>query len=94
MQIVFLVSYMSVYGSFYDVQNFILREVLVSWNFVPWSHVLCHHNKVPGAVVFWTDLQDEVPRRGLSPNPSLTLILLQQEWVWSSLRSGRGTGLC
>ena len=79
MQIAFLISHMSVNCSFYDVENLILLKVPVCWKFVSRSHVLGSHNKVLRTIVFWADLQYEVARRRLSPNPPLTLIFLQQE---------------
>jgi hypothetical protein len=75
-QIAFLVSEMNVNGSFFDIHNFILPEVLVRWKFVPWNNVLGSHNKVLRTIVLWADLQHEVPRRRLSPYPPLTLIFL------------------
>jgi hypothetical protein len=91
-QIAFLIPQVNVNGSSYDIENFILPEVLVRWKFVPWSDVLGTHNKVLRTTVFWADLQDEVPGRRLSPNPPLTLICLQQEWLWSGLGRACGTG--
>jgi hypothetical protein len=85
---------MNVNGSLFDIQNFILAEVFVHGKFVSGNDVLGSHDKVLRTVVFWADLQHEVPRRRLSPNPSLTLIFLEQEWFWSNLRRGSGTGLC
>jgi hypothetical protein len=79
-QIAFLVSQMNVNGSFFDIQNFILSEVLVRWKFISGSHVLGSHNKVLRTIVFGADLQNEVPRRRLPPNPPLTLIFLKQKW--------------
>jgi len=82
---------MSVNCSFYDIENFILLKVPVGWKFVSRSHVLGSHHKVLRTVVLGADLQYEVPRRGLSPNPSLTLIFLQQERFRTGLGTGRGT---
>jgi hypothetical protein len=94
-QIAFLVSQMNMNGSFFDIQNFILPEMLVRWKFVSGSDVLSSHNEVLRTVVFRADLQHEIPRRRFSPYPPLTLFFLQQEWFWSSLGGrGCGTGLC
>jgi hypothetical protein len=93
-QIAFLVSQMNVNGSFFDIQNFILPEVLVRWKFVSGSHVFGAQNEVLRAVVLRADLQHKFSRRRLSPYPLLTLIFLQQEGFWSSLGRGCGTGLC
>ncbi len=84
---------MNVNGSLYDVQNFILPEVPVRWKFVAWSQVLGSHNKVLRAIVFRADLQNEIPGRRLAPNPPLTFIFLEQQWFWSDLGRGWGTGL-
>jgi hypothetical protein len=93
MQIAFLAPKMNVNGSSFDIQNFILPEVLVHWKFVPWSHLLGSHNKVLRTIVFWADLQHESARGRFSPYPLLTLILLQEQRLWSSLGGGCGTGL-
>src|SRR5580692_5107559 len=93
-QIAFLVSQMNVNGSFFDIHNFILPEVLVRWKFVSGSHVLGSHNKVLRTIVFWADFQNEVPGRRLSPKAPLTLIFLKEEGFCSSLGSVCGSGLC
>ena len=92
-QIAFLISQMNVNRSFFDVQNFILPEVLVRWEFVSRSHVLGSHNKALRTIVFWADFQDKVPGGRLSPNPPLTIIFLQEEGFCSSLGCGYGSGL-
>ena len=85
---------MNVNSSFFDIHKFLLPEVLVRWKFVSGSHVLRSHDKLLRTIVLEADLQDEVARGRLSPNPPLTLIFLQQEGFWSSLGRGCGTGLC
>jgi len=60
---------MNVNGSFFDIDDFILPEVFVRWEFVPWSNVLGSHNKVLRTIVYWADLEYEVPWRTLSPYP-------------------------
>jgi hypothetical protein len=85
---------MSVNRSFQDIQNFILAEVLVHGKFVSGMHVLGAHDKVLGTVVFWTDLQDEVAGRRLTPNPALTLIFFEEERFCSGLGRGWGAGMC
>lgn len=92
-KIAFLVSQMNVHGSSYDIQNFILSKVFVCRKFVPWIDILGSHNKVLRAVVLGADLQDEVTRRRLTPNPALALVLLEQERSWRSDGRGCGTGM-
>jgi hypothetical protein len=54
-QIAFLVPQMNVNGSSYNIENFILPEVLVRWEFVPWSDVLGTHNKMLRTIVLGAD---------------------------------------
>jgi hypothetical protein len=84
----------NVNGSFFDPQKFILREVLVPWKFVSGNHFFGSHDKMLRAVVFWADLQHEVPMVRLPPYPPLTLIPLQQEELGSILGPGCRPGLC
>src|SRR5579864_5780778 len=94
MQIALLVAHMSVNGSFHDIQNFILSEVLVHWKFISGSHVLRYHNEMLRAIIFGADFEYELPRRRLSPHPALTLVFLQQQWFWTGVGRGCGTGSC
>lgn len=89
MQIAFLISQVNMNGPFFDVNEFILPKVFVEWKFVSGMHVFRDHNKMLGTIILGADLQHEVAGRGLSPNPPLALIFLQEKRFGSSLRRGR-----
>src|SRR5579862_9298924 len=78
---------MNVNRSFFDVQKFILPEVLVRGDFVSGSHVLDSHNKVLRTVVLGAYFQKKASGRRLSPNAPLALIFLKEERFCGGLGS-------
>jgi hypothetical protein len=87
MQITFLIAQPNMQSSRQDEHNFILTNVFVRRNAVSREKILGSHHEVLRAIVLWTNFECESPKRGITPYSVLTLVLLQQEWLWAGFSS-------